>query len=41
MFMTRFRRGLKHGISTLGVVGPYWLDRLGIRRSPLFGVKST
>lgn len=31
-----FRRSLKYGISTLGVVGQYWLDRLGIRRSPLF-----
>jgi hypothetical protein len=36
-----FRRSLKYGLSTLGVVGQYWLDRLGIRRSPLFGVKST
>jgi glycosyltransferase involved in cell wall biosynthesis len=35
-----FRRSLKYGISTLGVVGQYWLDRLGIRRSPLFGPKS-
>ncbi|MGH7169512.1 MAG: glycosyltransferase family 2 protein, partial [Gemmataceae bacterium] len=34
-----FRRSLKYGISTLGVVGQYWLDRLGIRRSPLFGAK--
>lgn len=31
-----FRRSLKYGLSTLGVVGQYWLDRLGIRRSPLF-----
>jgi glycosyltransferase involved in cell wall biosynthesis len=36
-----FRRSLRYGLSTLGVVGQYWLDRLGIRRSPLFGVKST
>ncbi len=35
-----FRRSLKYGISTLGVVGQYWLDRLGIRRSVLFGPKS-
>jgi glycosyltransferase involved in cell wall biosynthesis len=35
-----FRRSLKYGISTLGVVGQYWLDRLGIHRSPLFGEKS-
>ena len=25
-----FRRSLKYGISTLGVVGAFWLDRLGI-----------
>jgi glycosyltransferase involved in cell wall biosynthesis len=31
-----FQRSLKYGFSTLGVVGQYWLDRLGIRRSPLF-----
>jgi glycosyltransferase involved in cell wall biosynthesis len=34
-----FRRSLKYGLHTLGVVGQYWLDRLGIRRSPLFGPK--
>jgi glycosyltransferase involved in cell wall biosynthesis len=34
-----FRRSLKYGISTLGVVGQYWLDRLGIRRSALFDSK--
>jgi glycosyltransferase involved in cell wall biosynthesis len=34
-----FRRSLKYGIGTLGVVGQFWLDRLGIRRSPLFGPK--
>jgi glycosyltransferase involved in cell wall biosynthesis len=34
-----FRRSLKYGVSTLGVVAQYWLDRLGIRRSPLFGAK--
>ena len=34
-----FRRSLKYGLHTLGVVGRYWLDRLGIRRSPLFGPK--
>jgi hypothetical protein len=34
-----FRRSLKYGFSTLGVVGQYWLDRLGIRRSPLFVTK--
>src|SRR6202035_6163600 len=31
-----FRRSVKYGVSTLGVVGQFWLDRLGIRRSPLF-----
>jgi glycosyltransferase involved in cell wall biosynthesis len=35
-----FHRSLKYGISTLGVVGQYWLDRLGIRRSRLFVPKS-
>jgi glycosyltransferase involved in cell wall biosynthesis len=34
-----FRRSLKYGLNTLGVVGQYWLDRLGIRRSLLFGPK--
>jgi glycosyltransferase involved in cell wall biosynthesis len=34
-----FRRSLKYGLSTLGVVGQFWLDRLGIRRSALFGPK--
>jgi glycosyltransferase involved in cell wall biosynthesis len=31
-----FGRSLKYGLSTLGVVGRYWLDRLRLRRSPLF-----
>jgi len=31
-----FRRSLKYGVSTLGVVGSYWLNRLGIRHSKLF-----
>ncbi len=35
-----FRRSLKYGINTLGVVGHYWLDRLGVRRSPLFEKKN-
>jgi glycosyltransferase involved in cell wall biosynthesis len=34
-----FRRSLKYGFSTLGVVGQFWLDRLHIRRSPLFAQK--
>jgi glycosyltransferase involved in cell wall biosynthesis len=31
-----FRRSLKYGLSTLGVVGRYWLHRLGLARSALF-----
>jgi glycosyltransferase involved in cell wall biosynthesis len=31
-----FRRSVKYGLSTLGVVGQYWLDRSGIWRSDLF-----
>jgi glycosyltransferase involved in cell wall biosynthesis len=31
-----FRRSVKYGLSTLGVVGQYWLNRLGIWRSDLF-----
>src|SRR5947209_6893555 len=31
-----FRRSLRYGFSTLGVVAQYWLDRLRLRRSPLF-----
>lgn len=31
-----FRRSLKYGFETLGVVGSYWLNRLRLRRSPLF-----
>jgi glycosyltransferase involved in cell wall biosynthesis len=34
-----FKRSLKYGLSTLGVVGQYWLDWLRIRRSPLFEPK--
>jgi glycosyltransferase involved in cell wall biosynthesis len=34
-----FRRSLKYGFSTLGVVAQYWLDRLGIWRSRLFEAK--
>jgi glycosyltransferase involved in cell wall biosynthesis len=36
-----FRRSLKYGFSTLGAVGGYWMDRLGIWRSPLFQAKTT
>jgi glycosyltransferase involved in cell wall biosynthesis len=31
-----FRRSLKYGLGTLGVVGGYWLNRLGLARSRLF-----
>jgi glycosyltransferase involved in cell wall biosynthesis len=31
-----FRRSVKYGLSTLGVLGQYWLNRLGLWRSPLF-----
>jgi glycosyltransferase involved in cell wall biosynthesis len=31
-----FRRSLKYGLGTLGVMAQYWLDRLGVKRSPLF-----
>src|SRR5215831_10338887 len=31
-----FRRSVKYGLSTLGVVGQYWLDRSGLWRSDLF-----
>jgi glycosyltransferase involved in cell wall biosynthesis len=31
-----FKRSLRYGLSTLGVVGTYWLDKLKLRRSPLF-----
>ncbi|HZY86192.1 MAG TPA: glycosyltransferase family 2 protein [Gemmataceae bacterium] len=31
-----FRRSVTYGLRTLSTVGTYWLDRLGVRRSPLF-----
>ncbi len=34
-----FKRSLRYGLSTLGVVGQYWLDRLHLRRSGLFQPK--
>jgi glycosyltransferase involved in cell wall biosynthesis len=34
-----FTRSIRYGLSTLGVVGVYWLDRLRLRRSPLFRPK--
>src|SRR5438445_408423 len=35
-----FRRSLRYGFSTLGVVGLYWLDRLRLWRSKLFKTKA-
>jgi len=35
-----FRRSLRYGLQTLGVVGQYWLDRLGLVRSARFVAKS-
>jgi glycosyltransferase involved in cell wall biosynthesis len=34
-----FRRSVTYGLGTLGAVGAFWLDRLGLRRSPLFAPK--
>jgi glycosyltransferase involved in cell wall biosynthesis len=34
-----FRRSVVYGLCTLGVVGQYWLDVLGVWRSPLFRPK--
>lgn len=31
-----FRRSLKYGLATLGVMAAFWLHRLGLRRLPLF-----
>jgi glycosyltransferase involved in cell wall biosynthesis len=31
-----FKRSLRYGLTTVGVVGSYWLHRLGLRRSRLF-----
>jgi len=31
-----FRRSMRYGLSTLGVLASFWSNRLGIRRSPLF-----
>jgi hypothetical protein len=35
-----FRRSVTYGLSTLAVVGQYWLDRLRLQRSPLFQERS-
>ena len=34
-----FRRSVKYGLSTLGVLGKYWARQLGLYRSPLFNAK--
>jgi hypothetical protein len=31
-----WKRSLKYGLGTLGVVGQYWLERTGLWRSKLF-----
>ncbi|HUG94060.1 MAG TPA: glycosyltransferase family 2 protein, partial [Planctomycetaceae bacterium] len=36
-----FRRSLRYGLATLGVLGSFWAHRLGIRRSPLFTPRET
>ena len=34
-----FKRSVKYGLSTLGAVGTFWMNRLGLKRSKLFQVK--
>ncbi len=34
-----FQRSVRYGFGTLGTVAAYWMDRLSIRRSPLFSEK--
>jgi glycosyltransferase involved in cell wall biosynthesis len=36
-----FVRSTKYGLQTLAAVGEFWLDRLGLRRSPRFEAKQT
>jgi glycosyltransferase involved in cell wall biosynthesis len=36
-----FRRSLVYGLSTLGVLGRFWLNRFGLWRSPLFTNRKT
>ena len=31
-----FKRSTEYGLRTLAVLGEFWMDRLGVRRSPLF-----
>ncbi|MBN9521803.1 glycosyltransferase family 2 protein [bacterium] len=35
-----FRRSTKYGLQTLTTVGAYWLNRLGLKRNPMFRVKA-
>jgi glycosyltransferase involved in cell wall biosynthesis len=35
-----FKRSVRYGLGTLGVVGLYWLDRIGVWHSPLFRAKA-
>ena len=35
-----FGRSVRYGLATLGVMGVYWLNRLGIRKSKLFRARS-
>ena len=35
-----FRRSVVYGLRTLATVGTYWLDRLRVKRSPLFVPKA-
>src|SRR5262249_59546170 len=34
-----FRRSVRYGISTLGVVAQYWQQRMGLARLPLFNYR--
>lgn len=36
-----FRRSLKYGFATLGVLGSFWLNRLKLYRSPLYRARET
>ena len=35
-----FSRSMRYGLTTLGVIATYWLNRLGISKSKLFKPKS-
>ncbi len=36
-----FGRSVRYGVGTLATVAAFWLDRLAIRRSPLFAEKGS